>query len=145
MVKEALVDRSKLLSAFMAFQTITGQRPELIESKKSVAPWKLREGVAVAVQVKLQGPPMMQFLATLVEVILPSLKDFGGVPDTTGDGNGNIAFGLPPAALSRFPEIEVNYEQYPHLPGCHIMINTTAHNDREAKMLMTGFGLPFQK
>ena len=145
MIKEALEDRSKLVSAFMALQAITHEKPILINSRKSVAPWKLRAGVAVGVQVKLQGPPALQFLATLIELILPSLKDFTGVNSTSGDTNGNLAFGLPPAAMSRFPEIEANYEQYPLLPGCHILINTTTQNDREARQLLTGFGLPFKK
>lgn len=145
MVKEALDDRSKLLSAFMALQTITGEKPELVLSRKSVAPWKLRSGVPVAVKVKLQGSPMLQFLSTLFEVVLPSLKDFTGVADTTGDTNGNLAFGLPSAAMSRFPEIESNYEKYPLLPGFHVLINTTAPNDKEARQLLTGFGLPFKR
>lgn len=145
MVKEALEDRQKLLSALMALQTITGEQPELVLSRKSVAPWKLRSGVPVAVKVKLQGPPMNQFLSTLFEVILPSLKDFTGIADSTGDTNGNLAFGLPSAAMSRFPEIEANYEQYPLLPGFHVLINTTAPNDREARQLLTGYGLPFKK
>lgn len=145
MVKEALEDRQKLLSAFMALQTITGEKPELVLSKKSVAPWKLRSGIPVAVKVKLQGPPMNQFLSTLFEVILPSLKDFTGIANSTGDTNGNLAFGLPSAAMSRFPEIEANYEQYPVLPGFHVLINTTAPNDREARQLLTGYGLPFKK
>lgn len=145
MLKEALEDRPKLLSAFMALQTITGETPELVSSKKSVAPWKLRSGVPVACKVKLQGPPMNQFLSTLFEVILPSLKDFTGIADSTGDTNGNLAFGLPGAAMSRFPEIEGNYEQYPILPGFHVLINTTAPNDKEARQLLTGYGLPFKK
>ncbi|CCG81757.1 Probable 60S ribosomal protein L7,mitochondrial [Taphrina deformans PYCC 5710] len=145
MIKEALEDRQKLLSAFMALQTISGQQPELILSRKSVAPWKLRSGVPVAVKVKLQGPPMNQFLSTLFEIILPSLKDFTGIADSTGDTNGNLAFGLPGAAMARFPEIEANYEQYPILPGFHVLINTTAPNDREARQLLTGYGLPFKK
>lgn len=145
MLKEALDDRQKLLSAFMALQTITGETPELVLSKKSVALWKLRAGVPVAVKVKLQGPPMHQFLSTLFEVILPSLKDFTGIADSTGDTNGNLAFGLPTGTLSRFPEIEANYEQYPVLPGFHVMINTTAPNDKEARQLLTGYGLPFKK
>lgn len=145
MIKEALEDRQKLLSAFMALQTITGETPELVLSKKSVAPWKLRAGVPVACKVKLNGPPMNQFLSTLFEIILPSLKDFTGIADSTGDTNGNLAFGLPGAALSRFPEIEANYEQYPLLPGFHVLINTTAPNDKEARQLLTGYGLPFKK
>lgn len=145
MVKEALEDRSKLLSAFMALQTITGVKPDLVMSKKSVAPWKLRSGIPVAVNVKLQGPPMNQFLSTLFEIILPSLKDFTGVSASTGDTNGNLAFGLPSAAMSRFPEIEANYEQYPLLPGFHVQINTTAPTDKEARQLLTGYGLPFKK
>lgn len=106
MVKQALLDRSSLLPAVMALQSITGQKPEIINARKGVAPWKLRAGVPVATKVKLQGAPMYQFLATLIEVVLPSLKDFTGISEATGDTNGNIGFGLPPSAMARFPEIE---------------------------------------
>ena len=147
MVKESLQDKSLLLSAYMAVNAITagGPRPEMIDAKKSVAPWKLRQGQSVGLKVKLQGAPMYAFLATLVEIVLPQLKDFTGLSATTGDTTGNIAFGLPPSAMARFPEIEANYEQYPHLPGLHVIVNTSATNDADAKQLLSGYGLPFKR
>lgn len=145
MVKESLQDRSKLLSAFMAINSITGARPEFIDAKKSVAPWKLRQGQAVGMKVKLQGAPMFRFFATLVEVVLPQMKDFTGIAASTGDTTGNIAFGLPASAMSRFPEIEANYESYPLLPGFHIIVNTSATSDADAKQLLSGYGLPFKR
>ncbi|BFZ53327.1 54S ribosomal protein L7, mitochondrial [Savitreella phatthalungensis] len=145
MVKEAVLDKTKLSSVYMALQAMTGRKPEVLEAKTSVNPWKLREGQPVALQVKLTGSAATDFLGTVVESVLPQLKDFSGLPASTGDGTGNIAFGLPKEAMSRFNEIEANYENYTLLQGFHIIINTSATNDNDAKQLVSGLGFPFQR
>lgn len=142
MVKEALGNESALLSARLAIQSITGSRPSVVHAKTGLAPWKLRVGVPVATKVTLTGRPMYHFLSTLVEIVMPKLKDYPGVRATTGDGAGNVSFGFPPEAMAMFPEIEANYDMYPSLPGFHVNVETTATTDRDARLLISALGIP---
>ncbi|KAI8070416.1 ribosomal protein L1-like protein [Gongronella butleri] len=144
MVKEAIGNKSNLLSAFMAFQSITGVRPEVVYARTGVANWKLREGMPVGVKLTLQGDEMYQFMDKLVEVVMPRLKEWHGLPMTAGDGNGNIAIGFPPSALALFPEIEASFDVYPKMTGFDVIFNTTAHNDTDGRLLLSAFQVPFK-
>ncbi|ORX57443.1 ribosomal protein L1 [Hesseltinella vesiculosa] len=144
MIKEAIGSKSNLLSAFMAFQSITGIRPEVVYARTGVANWKLREGMPVGVKVTLQGEEMYQFMDKLVEVVMPRLKEWHGLPMTAGDGNGNIAIGFPHTALALFPEIESSFDVFPKMTGFDIIFNTTAYNNTDGRLLLSAFSVPFK-
>ncbi|EIE76549.1 hypothetical protein G6F62_004280 [Rhizopus arrhizus] len=143
MVKDSIHNKSNLLSAFMAFQSITGCRPDVIYAKKSVANWKLREGMPVGVKVTLKGEEMYQFMDKLVEIVLPRLKEWPGLSITAGDGNGNVALGFPPSALALFPEIEGSFDVYPKMTGFDVTFNTTAYTNTDGRLLLSAFSVPF--
>ncbi|KAF9965958.1 hypothetical protein BGZ70_003713 [Mortierella alpina] len=145
MMKEAITSKYNLLSGVMAIQSITGETPEVIFAKKGVHNWKLRKGMPIGCRVTLKGDKMYQFLDKLVEVVLPKMKEWPGLPEGAGDGTGNIGMGFPPSALSLFPEIESNFDMYPRMTGFDITFNTTAYTNLDARLLMSGFNLPFQK
>ncbi|KAF9931947.1 hypothetical protein FBU30_009242 [Linnemannia zychae] len=144
MMKEALVSKYNLLSGFMAIQSITGQMPEVILSKKGVHPWKLRSGNPIGCKVTLKGDKMYQFLDKLVEIVLPKMKEWPGLPESAGDATGNIGMGFPPSALSLFPEIENNFDMYPRMTGFDVTFTTTAGTNLDARLLLSGFNVPFQ-
>ncbi|KAF9180615.1 hypothetical protein BGZ51_004807 [Haplosporangium sp. Z 767] len=145
MMKEALTSKYNLLSGFMAIQSITGEMPEIIHSKKGVHPWKLRAGNPIGCKVTLKGDKMYQFLDKLVEVVLPRMKEWPGLPESAGDATGNIGMGFPPSALSLFPEIENNFDMFPRMTGFDVTFTTTANTDLEARLLLSGFNMPFQQ
>ncbi|KAF8940357.1 ribosomal protein L5 domain-containing protein [Dissophora ornata] len=145
MMKEAITSKYNLLSGIMAIQSITGETPEVIFAKKGVHNWKLRKGMPIGCRVTLKGDKMYQFLDKLVEVVLPKMKEWPGLPEGSGDGTGNIGMGFPPSALSLFPEIESNFDMYPRMTGFDITFNTTAYTNMDARLLMSGFNMPFQK
>ncbi|KAK3820310.1 MAG: ribosomal protein L5 domain-containing protein [Benniella sp.] len=145
MMKEALDSKFNLLSGFMAMQAITGEMPEIIRSKKGVHAWKLRAGNPIGCKVTLRGDKMYQFLDKVVEIVLPKMKEWPGLPESAGDATGNIGMGFPPSSLSLFPEIESNFDMYPRMTGFHVTFNTTAESDLEARLLLSGFNLPFQQ
>ncbi|KAF9932882.1 hypothetical protein FBU30_007041 [Linnemannia zychae] len=145
MMKEAITSKYNLLSGVMAIQSITGETPEIIFAKKGVHNWKLRKGMPIGCRVTLRGDKMYQFLDKLVEVVLPKMKEWPGLPEGSGDGTGNIGMGFPPSALSLFPEIESNFDMYPRMTGFDITFNTTAYTNMDARLLMSGFNMPFQK
>ncbi|KAI8577129.1 hypothetical protein K450DRAFT_253774 [Umbelopsis ramanniana AG] len=144
MVKDAIHQKNHILSAFMALQSITATKPEVIFAKTSVANWKLREGMPIGVKVTLRGKEMYQFLDKLVEIVLPRLKEWHGLPMTSGDGNGNIGIGFPPSALALFPEIEGSFDMYPKMTGFDVVFNTTANTNAEGRLLLSGFNVPFK-
>ncbi|KAF9366125.1 hypothetical protein BGX34_005888 [Mortierella sp. NVP85] len=145
MMKEAITSKYNLLSGIIAIQSITGETPEIIFAKKGVHNWKLRKGMPIGCKVTLKGDKMYQFLDKLVEVVLPKMKEWSGLPEGAGDGTGNIGMGFPPSALSLFPEIESNFDMYPRMTGFDITFNTTAYTNMDARLLMSGFNMPFQK
>ncbi|KAF8980949.1 hypothetical protein BGZ46_003450 [Entomortierella lignicola] len=145
MMKEALVSKFNLLSGFMAIQSITGEMPEIINSKKGVHPWKLRAGNPIGCKVTLKGDKMYQFLDKLVEIVLPRMKEWPGLPESAGDATGNIGMGFPPSALSLFPEIENNFDMFPRMTGFDVTFTTTASTNLEARLLLSGFNMPFQQ
>ncbi|KAF9956062.1 hypothetical protein BGZ65_003005 [Modicella reniformis] len=145
MMKEAITSKYNLLSGIMAIQSITSETPEIIFAKKGVHNWKLRKGMPIGCKVTLKGDKMYQFLDKLVEVVLPKMKEWPGLPEGSGDGTGNIGMGFPPSALSLFPEIENSFDMYPRMTGFDITFNTTAYTNMDARLLMSGFNIPFSR
>ena len=121
--------------------TITGQKPVVCRSKKSVANFKLREGQAIGVKVTLRGDIMYEFLDRLFNVALPRVRDFRGINPNSFDGRGNYSFGLKEQLI--FPEIE--YDKIDAVRGMDINFITTAKTDEEARELLTLMGSPFEK
>jgi large subunit ribosomal protein L5 len=120
---------------------ITGQRPVVTRAKKSIANFKLRENAPIGCKVTLRGPRMYEFLDRLVNVALPRVRDFKGVPPKAFDGRGNYALGLREQVI--FPEI--TYDKVDKLRGMDIVMVTTADSDEEAKALLTHLGVPFRE
>ena len=121
--------------------TITGQKPVVCRSKKSVANFKLREGQAIGVKVTLRGDIMYEFLDRLFNVALPRVRDFRGINPNSFDGRGNYSFGLKEQLI--FPEIE--YDKIDAVRGMDINFITTAKTDEEARELLSLMGAPFEK
>jgi len=135
-------DNPKVLEAVVRdISTITGQKAVITYAKKSVANFKLREGMPVGVKVTLRGERMWEFLDRLFNVALPRVRDFRGIKATAFDGRGNYALGLKEQLI--FPEIE--YDKIDKIRGMDIVICTTANTDEEAKELLTLMGTPFEK
>ena len=120
---------------------IAGQRPIITRAKKSIANFKLREGVPIGAKVTLRGARMYEFLDRLINVALPRVRDFKGVPPKGFDGRGNYAIGLREQLI--FPEIV--YDKVDKVRGMDINIVTTARTDEEAKALLTHLGMPFRE
>jgi large subunit ribosomal protein L5 len=120
---------------------ITGQKPVVNRARKSIATFKVREGQAVGVSVTLRGARMYDFLSKLINIALPRIRDFRGVPQKSFDGRGNYSLGVKEQLI--FPEI--NYEQVDMVRGMDIAIVTTARTDQEGKALLAEMGLPFKK
>ena len=135
-------DNQKMIDAIMGdIAAITGQKPCVCRAKKSVANFKLREGMVVGVKVTLRGDMMYEFLDRLFSVALPRVRDFRGISANGFDGRGNCAFGLKEQLI--FPEIE--YDKIDKVRGMDIAFVTTAKTDEEAKMLLELMGAPFEK
>jgi large subunit ribosomal protein L5 len=122
-------------------QAIAGQRPVITRAKKSIANFKLRENVPIGCKVTLRGPRMYEFLDRLVNVALPRVRDFKGVPPRGFDGRGNYNMGLKEQVI--FPEIV--YDKVDKVRGMDITVVTTARTDEEAKALLTHLGVPFRE
>jgi len=122
-------------------QSITGQKPIVTRAKKSIANFKLREGVPIGAKVTLRGARMYEFLDRLVNVALPRVRDFRGVPPKGFDGRGNYALGLREQLI--FPEIV--YDKVDKVRGMDINIVTTARTDEDAKALLAHLGMPFRE
>ena len=120
---------------------ITGQKPVVTRAKKSIANFKLRENVPIGCKVTLRGPRMYEFLDRLVNVALPRVRDFKGVPPKAFDGRGNYALGLKEQVI--FPEI--TYDKVDKLRGMDVVMVTTAKTDEEAKALLAHLGVPFRE
>jgi len=140
-VGEALSNPKVLDEAVRDMTTITGQRPVVTKSKKSIANFKLRAGMPVGVKVTLRGDRMWSFLDRLVNVALPRVRDFRGISPDSFDGRGNYTLGLQEQLI--FPEI--NYDDVQTVQGMEITIVTTAENDDQARALLTKVGMPFRK
>ena len=135
-------DNDKALDAAVGdITTISGQKPQLVKAKKSVAAFKLRAGQTVGIRTTLRGRRMWYFLDKLLNVALPRIRDFRGVNPDGFDGRGNYSLGLREQVV--FPEID--YDKIDKLRGLEVSIVTTARNDDEARSLLTRLGMPFRK
>jgi large subunit ribosomal protein L5 len=164
MLKDAISSRSQLLGPIMAFRALSGetergggrhtsQGVQIVKGIKTVGGW-IRPGIPLGVKVDLHGPKMYDFLGTLVEFVLPRLREFNGIvmppisasPNSPSAVSGVVAFGLPPEALGLFPQIEVNLDAYPKTFGMHIHFVTNATGlgaQNRARALLSGFQVPF--
>lgn len=135
----AVNDRKKLTNALEELGAMTGQKPVATKAKKSIAGFKLRDGMAIGAKVTLRGERMYEFLDRLITIALPRVRDFRGVNGKSFDGRGNYAMGLKEQIV--FPEID--YDQVDEVRGLDIVICTSADNNEEAKALLAGFSMPF--
>ena len=135
-------DNAKALEGAVAdMETITGQKAIITKAKKSIANFKIREGLAIGCKTTLRGEKMYEFLDRLVNLALPRVRDFHGVNPNSFDGRGNYALGIKEQII--FPEIE--YDKVDKVRGMDIIIVTTAKTDEEARELLRLFNMPFQK
>lgn len=138
-VGEAVTNSKALETAVAQLTTIAGQKPVVTKAKKSIAAFKLREGMPIGTKVTLRGDRMYYFLDKLMNIALPRVRDFRGVSATAFDGRGNYALGLKEQLI--FPEIE--YDKVDKVQGMDIIIVTTAKTDEEARELLRLLGMPF--
>jgi len=138
---EAMGNSKALDAAITDMTTITGQKPIQTKARKSIANFKLREGVIIGVKVTLRGERMWAFIDRLVNVALPRVRDFRGVSPDAFDGRGNYTLGLRDQLI--FPEIE--YDKIDKLRGMEITIVTTAKNDEHSRAMLRFLGMPFRK
>ena len=135
-------ENSKILeSAVEEIGLISGQRPVITKARKSIANFKVRQGMPVGAKVTLRGDNMYEFVDKLFNIAIPRLRDFKGVSKNSFDGRGNYSMGLKEQLI--FPEI--NYDKVDKIKGMNIVFTTTAKTDEEAAALLAGLGLPFEK
>ena len=137
-VGEALQDKKNLDHAVADMTSIAGQKPVVTKARKSVAAFKIRDGMPIGCMVTLRRDRMYEFLDRLVNIALPRVRDFRGLPGTSFDGRGNYALGLKEQIV--FPEIE--YDNVDEVRGMNVVICTTAPTDAEARSLLRGFDMP---
>jgi large subunit ribosomal protein L5 len=140
-VGDAIIDPKKLENAVQELSVITGQRPVIRRARKSISNFKLRAGMAVGCSVTLRGERMYEFLDRLINVAIPRIRDFRGLPSKSFDGRGNYTLGVSEQII--FPEID--YDKIDKIRGMNITIATTAKTDREALELLRSFGMPFKR
>mgnify|MGYP000365335144 FL=1 len=138
-VGEASQDKKKIESAFNEMTLISGQKPIVTRARKSIASFKLRDGMIVGCKVTLRGDKMFEFLDRLINIALPRVRDFRGISKKSFDGHGNFALGIKEQIV--FPEI--NYDKVDKIRGMDIIICTTAKTDEEGFQLLKGFNMPF--
>jgi large subunit ribosomal protein L5 len=137
---EAIQNIKILESAVAEMTAIVGQKPVITKAKKSIATFKLRQGMSIGCCVTLRGERMFEFFDRLVNVALPRVRDFRGIPSKSFDGRGNFALGLKEQII--FPEIE--YDKIEKIRGMNIAVVTTAKTDDEARQLLKLMGMPFK-
>ncbi|MFL6550451.1 MAG: 50S ribosomal protein L5 [Povalibacter sp.] len=140
-VGEAVADKKIMDNAVADMTKITGQKPLVTKSRKSVATFKLRDGLAIGCKVTLRGARMYEFLDRLVNIAMPRIRDFRGVSARSFDGQGNYNFGVKEQII--FPEIA--YDQIDAIRGMDITITTTAPDDKTGRALLEAFNFPFRK
>ncbi len=138
-VGEAVQDKKKVETAASEMELIAGQKPVITKAKKSIAQFKLREGMPIGVKVTLRSDRMYEFLDRLVTIAMPRIRDFRGVNPKSFDGRGNYAVGLKEQLI--FPEI--SYDKIDKVRGLDVIVTTTANTDDEARELLRLFGFPF--
>jgi large subunit ribosomal protein L5 len=139
-VGEAIQNIKALESAVADLSMIVGQKPVITKAKKSIATFKLRQGMSIGCRVTLRGDRMYEFFDRLVNVALPRVRDFRGISPKSFDGRGNFAIGLKEQII--FPEID--YDKIDKIRGMNIVIATSARTDEEARQLLRFMGLPFR-
>jgi large subunit ribosomal protein L5 len=133
---------SKLIDdSVKELQQITGQKPVVTKAKKSIATFKLREGMPIGCKVTLRKDRMYEFLDRLITTAMPRIRDFRGISAKSFDGHGNFAFGIKEQIIF----LEINYDEIDKIRGMDVIICTSAKTDKEAKALLTGFNMPFAK
>ena len=140
-IGDAVQNAKVLDTAVEELQAITGQKPLITKAKKSIATFRLREGMPIGAKVTLRGERMYEFLDKLISVSLPRVRDFRGISKKAFDGRGNYTLGVKEQLI--FPEID--YDKVSKVRGMDIVIVTTANTDEESRELLTQFGMPFQK
>lgn len=140
-VGDAVANAKNLEKAVEELTLISGQKPVITHAKKSIAAFRLREGMAIGAKVTLRGERMYEFLDKLVTVSLPRVRDFRGISKRSFDGRGNYTLGVKEQLI--FPEID--YDRVDKVRGMDIVIVTTANTDEESRELLTQLGMPFQK
>lgn len=140
-VGDAVSNSKNLDDAVEELALIAGQKPLITKAKKSIAGFRLREGMSIGAKVTLRGEKMYDFLYKLINISLPRVRDFRGVSDKSFDGRGNYTLGVKEQLI--FPEID--YDRVNRVRGLDIVIVTTANTDEEAKELLTKVGMPFTK
>ena len=140
-VGDAVGNAKALEAAVNDLTIIAGQKPVITKAKKSIANFKVREGMALGTKVTLRGERMYEFLDRLINAALPRVRDFRGISKKSFDGRGNYTLGVKEQLI--FPEID--YDRVDKVRGMDIVIVTTAKSDEEAKELLTQLGMPFQK
>jgi large subunit ribosomal protein L5 len=139
-VGEAKTNAKLLDEAVEELALISGQRPAITRARKSIASFKLREGMAIGCRVTLRGDRMYEMLDRLVSIALPRIRDFRGISPDQFDGRGNFAMGVREQMI--FPEID--YDRVQNIRGLNIIITTTAKTDQEGRSLLSKLGMPFQ-
>jgi large subunit ribosomal protein L5 len=138
-VGEAKTEAKALDSAVEELTTIAGQRAQIRRARKSIAGFKIREGMPIGARVTLRGDRMYEFLDRLVSIALPRIRDFRGLPPRSFDGRGNLSLGIREQII--FPEI--NYDDIAAVRGLDVAITTTAATDDQGRALLSGLGFPF--
>jgi large subunit ribosomal protein L5 len=138
-VGEAKTDAKQLDAAIEELTTIAGQRAQLRRARKSIAQFKIREGMPIGARVTLRGARMYEFLDRLISIALPRIRDFRGLSPRSFDGRGNFSLGIREQII--FPEI--NYDDIQQVRGLDVAITTTAKTDEQALALLRGLGMPF--
>jgi large subunit ribosomal protein L5 len=139
-VGEAKTNAKLLDDAVEELATITGQRPAITRARKSIASFKLREGMAIGCRVTLRGDRMYEMIDRLISIALPRIRDFRGIDPSQFDGRGNFAMGVREQTI--FPEID--YDTVQQFRGLNIVITTSAKTDDEGRALLTKLGMPFR-
>ena len=140
-VGEAVGNKKILENAVADMAKISGQKPQVTKARKSVATFKVRDGLAIGAKVTLRGARMYEFLDRLINVAMPRIRDFRGVNPRSFDGQGNYSFGVKEQII--FPEIA--YDQIDQVRGMDITITTTARDDKAGRALLEAFNFPFRK
>ena len=140
-VGEAKTDAKALDDAIQELAVITGQKPRLNRARKSIAQFKIREGMPVGCSVTLRGERMYEFLDRLISIALPRIRDFRGISPRSFDGRGNMSLGIKEQMI--FPEID--YDSITQTRGLDIAITTTANNDEQGRELIARMGMPFRE
>lgn len=140
-VGEGAKDSKKVDAALQDLMVIAGQKPVLTKARKSIAGFKIREGMSLGAKVTLRGERMYEFLDRLITIAMPRIRDFRGVSHRSFDGHGNYSLGLKEQIV--FPEID--YDKVDQIRGMDITIVTTSNNNQHAKALLAAFGMPFSK